>query len=133
MLRNVILLCAALAINGAGAFAEEDAPAKTFRYAILIDEHEPIYGEVKCSKYPCQLIDHKTPDIDLSLRRYDDTTVRPVVYCKTENCFIPFRSQNINLSHTGKLLKFGLAYGREPGNHAVFLKSRKLGEIIIAF
>lgn len=133
MLRTVFLLCAAVIINGGNAVAEDHAPSKIFRYAIIIDEHEPIYGEVKCSKYPCQLVDHKTPDINLSLSRYNDTTVRPVVYCKTENCFIPFRSQNINLSHTGRLLKFGLAYGREPENNAVLLKSRKLGEIIIAF
>ncbi len=52
MLRALILLCTAVAVNGGSAVAEENAPAKTFRYAILIDEHEPIYGEVKCSKYP---------------------------------------------------------------------------------
>lgn len=129
----MILLCAAIVIGGGSAVAEDRGPAKIFRYAILIDEDEPIYGEVKCSKYPCKLVEHRTPDIDLSLSRYDDTTVRPVVYCRTENCFIPYRSQNIDLSNTGKLLKFSLAYGREPGNHAVLLKSRKLGEIIIAF
>jgi hypothetical protein len=133
MLRNVMLLCAALVLNGAGALAEEDAPAKTFRYAIFIDEHEPISGEVNCSKYPCQLVDHQAPDIDLSLGRYDDTSVRPIVYCRTENCFISYRSENIDLSQSGKILRFDLAEGDEPGHHAVLLESRKLGEIIIAF
>lgn len=133
MFRNVVLLCAAIVINGSGALAEENVPAKIFRYAILIDQHEPIYGEVTCSKYPCQLVDHKNPDIGLSLRRYGDTTVCPIVYCRPENCFIPYRSVNIDLSQTGKLLKFSLRDGSEPGHHAVLLQSRHLGEIIIAF
>ncbi len=111
MLRDVILICAALLINGGGAFAEDDVSVRIFRYAILIDDHEPIYGEVECSKYPCQLVSHKAPDIDLSLSRYDDYSVRPVVYCKTENCFISYRSGNIALSQTGKLQRFRLAEG----------------------
>ncbi|MBB6160442.1 hypothetical protein HNQ72_000239 [Rhizobium wenxiniae] len=133
MLRAVILLCAALAINGGGAFAEENAPAKVFRYAILIDQHEPIYGEVACSKYPCQMVDHKASDITLSLVRYDDSSVRPIVYCRTRNCYIPYRSENINLRKSGRLLKFSLAKGPGPRDRAVFLQNRQVGDIIVAF
>ncbi|OAV50919.1 hypothetical protein A6U98_07780 [Rhizobium sp. WYCCWR10014] len=133
MLRNLILLCAALGFNGGGALAEESVPTRMFRYAILIDQQEPIYGEVACAEYPCQLANQKLPDINLSLHRYDDDSVRPIVSCGMKHCFISYRPSNINLSQTGKLLKFNLAEGAEPGHHAVLLRSRQVGEIIISF
>ncbi|OWK22590.1 hypothetical protein AJ87_42610 [Rhizobium yanglingense] len=71
MSRNAILLFAALVVTGGVASAEETASARTFRYAILINQQEPIYGEVGCAKYPCQLVDHKAPEITLSLSSDD--------------------------------------------------------------
>ncbi|MFA1624561.1 hypothetical protein ACDY96_17545 [Rhizobium mongolense] len=133
MPRNAFLLCAGLLVTGGVASAEETAPARAFRYAILINQQEPIYGEVECAKYPCQLVDHKAPDINLSLSSYDGAFVRPTVSCGVGNCFVSYRSENIDVRQTGKLLRFNLAEGNEPGNHAVLLKSRPMGEIILSF
>ncbi|MBB4228506.1 hypothetical protein [Rhizobium mongolense] len=133
MLRNAILLCAGLVVIGGVASAEETASARTFRYAILINQQEPIYGEVGCAEYPCQLVDHKAPDIKLSLSSDDGSFVRPIVFCGVRNCFISYRSENIDLRQTGKLLRFQVAEGNEPGNDAVLLKSRPMGEIILSF
>lgn len=43
---NAFLLCAGLLVTGGAASAEETAPARAFRYAILVNQQEPIYGEV---------------------------------------------------------------------------------------
>ncbi|UWU14417.1 hypothetical protein N2599_20310 [Rhizobium sullae] len=133
MPRNAFLLCAGLVVTGGVASAEETALARTFRYAILINQQEPIYGEVECAKYPCQLLNHKAPDINRSLSSDDGAFVRPIVSCGVGDCFVSYRSENIDVRQTGKFLKFKLAEGNAPGNHAVLLKSRPMGEIIMSF
>lgn len=104
MPRNAILLSAALVVTGGVASAEETASARMFRYAILINQQEPIYGEAACADYPCQLVDHRAPDVTLSLSSDDGGLVRPIVSCGVGNCFVSNRSENIDLRQSGKVL-----------------------------
>ncbi len=59
MPRNAFLLCAGMVVTGGVASAEETALARTFRYAILINQQEPIYGEVDIHAN-CSITKHPT-------------------------------------------------------------------------
>lgn len=101
-----------------------------------MENAEPFFAEVRCrTDRRCELVDHESPDIQLSLEDgYVSGTLRLSVFCSgVSDCFVSPRANTIDLRKRGKLLKFGLSEGPDPGRHAVLLNSRPIGQIIIAY
>ncbi|MEZ2127155.1 MULTISPECIES: hypothetical protein [unclassified Sinorhizobium] len=118
------------------ASAEEPPIERTVRYAVLMENADPFFAEVRCrTDRRCELVDHKNPDIQLSLEDgYMSGKLRLSASCNgLSHCFVSPEANTIDLRQGGNLLKFGLSEGPHPGRHAVLLNSRLIGQIIIAY
>jgi hypothetical protein len=136
MHRFVISVAAAIAGLGYSTTVSVGAESKAYafpvRYAVVIDNAEPISGEVTCkSDRDCELADHKKPEIRLTLRGQS-----PVQYLSAScspNCLLWPEHPIITPQKTPQLMKLDLSVGENPSPGAVLLTRHWIGTIFIAY
>jgi hypothetical protein len=137
MLRPVALLLMFFLIFPTAAYPQGTAPStRKVSYAVFIDGLDPIYGEVTCPlERRCDLVDNTKPDLRLTIdaERTGDPNSRVRAYCWSTPCVLEPEQPSVDLRQTGKVLRFGLAEGRDPGTNAVMLYRWHIGQIVIIY
>jgi hypothetical protein len=125
------LLLTLFLILPAVAYPQEAAPSsRKVSFAVFIDGLDPISGEVTCPlERRCELVNQTKPDLSLTI----DADSRVRAFCLSTSCVLEPETPFVDLRQTGKMLKFGLSEGRDPGTNAVMYYRRRIGEIVITY
>lgn len=136
MHRFVMLVAATTTALGCSTAVSVGAESKAYefpvRYAVVIDNAEPISGEVICkSDRDCELLDHKKPEVRLVLR--GQSPVQYISASCSPNCLLWPEHPIIIPQETPQLMKLDLSVGENPSPSAVLLTRHRIGTVFIAY